>query len=89
MYIIKMMIFMSIMSMWWWRKNILLLLLSLEFLLISMYVLLIMNSYSFPTMSILFMLTILVSGSSLGLMLLVSMCRFMKSSNSSLIWFLL
>nr|YP_010297092.1 NADH dehydrogenase subunit 4L [Plator insolens]UMI39152.1 NADH dehydrogenase subunit 4L [Plator insolens] len=77
------MISISIMSMCWWRKNLIPMLMSLELLIISLFLTL-LTSISFSSLSsMLIILVLMVSGSSLGLSLLVSMSHSHKSSMSS------
>nr|AIA77343.1 NADH dehydrogenase subunit 4L [Argiope amoena] len=87
--VIKTMILISITSLWWWRKNVIILLLSLELMLMSIFTLIATKMFVLSPMSLLSMLTIMVAGSSLGLVLLVSLCRFFKSPNSLPIWILI
>nr|YP_009117196.1 NADH dehydrogenase subunit 4L [Neoscona theisi]AJE26552.1 NADH dehydrogenase subunit 4L [Neoscona theisi] len=89
MYSIKIMILISITSLWWWRKNIIILLLSLELMLMSIFTLVATNLFSMSPTAIMVMLTIMVAGSSLGLILMVSLCRFFKSPNALPVWLLI
>nr|YP_009680183.1 NADH dehydrogenase subunit 4L [Neoscona scylla]QDF64717.1 NADH dehydrogenase subunit 4L [Neoscona scylla] len=86
---IKTMILISITSLWWWRKNIIILLLSLELMLMSIFTLIATKLFSMSPISIMIMLTIMVAGSSLGLVLMVSLCRFFKSPNTLPVWLLI
>nr|YP_009691857.1 NADH dehydrogenase subunit 4L [Cyclosa japonica]QEG58637.1 NADH dehydrogenase subunit 4L [Cyclosa japonica] len=83
------MIIISITSLWWWRKNIIIILLSLELMLMSTFMLISVNIASILSPSLLSMLTIMVAGSSFGLILMVSLCRFFKSPNSSPVWMMI
>nr|YP_009161628.1 NADH dehydrogenase subunit 4L [Cyclosa argenteoalba]AKN58357.1 NADH dehydrogenase subunit 4L [Cyclosa argenteoalba] len=85
----KSMIIISITSLWWWRKNIIIILLSLELLLMSTFILVSINIPTILSPALLLMLTIMVAGSSFGLVLMVSLCRFFKSSNSYPVWILI
>lgn len=87
--VIKAIILIRITRIFWWRKNIIILLLSLELLLISTFTLISTNLLFISATSLLIILTIIVAGSSLGLVLLVSLCRFFKSPNSLPIWALI
>lgn len=66
----------------WWRKNIILILLSLEILIISLFISIILSISTISTSSLLIILAIIVRGSRLGLRLLVSISHLHKSSNS-------
>nr|YP_009158058.1 NADH dehydrogenase subunit 4L [Carrhotus xanthogramma]AKH36474.1 NADH dehydrogenase subunit 4L [Carrhotus xanthogramma] len=76
------MIMMSLTSMCWWRKNIILMLLSLEMLIMSLFTLMATSLPLSNMSSLLLMLVMMVSGSSFGLSLLVSMSHTYNSSNS-------
>nr|YP_010219075.1 NADH dehydrogenase subunit 4L [Phoneutria boliviensis]UBY46228.1 NADH dehydrogenase subunit 4L [Phoneutria boliviensis] len=78
-----MMITMSILSMCWWRKNIIPMLLSMELMLISLYFFLTSSNSLISMSSLLIMLTLMASGSSMGLSLLVSLSRSHNSSSST------
>nr|YP_009689587.1 NADH dehydrogenase subunit 4L [Neoscona multiplicans]QCF46306.1 NADH dehydrogenase subunit 4L [Neoscona multiplicans] len=86
---IKIMILIGITSLLWWRKNIIILLLSLELMLMSIFTLIAMKLFLMSPISIMIMLTIMVAGSSLGLVLMVSLCRFFKSPNALPMWLLI
>nr|YP_009172226.1 NADH dehydrogenase subunit 4L [Cyrtarachne nagasakiensis]ALF36383.1 NADH dehydrogenase subunit 4L [Cyrtarachne nagasakiensis] len=86
MHFIKILIIISIISLWWWRKNILIILLNFEFMILSIFTLISLKINFISSLSLMIMLTIMVAGSSLGLTLMVSLCRFFKSSESLPIW---
>nr|YP_009744384.1 NADH dehydrogenase subunit 4L [Oxyopes hupingensis]QIE13336.1 NADH dehydrogenase subunit 4L [Oxyopes hupingensis] len=82
------MITLSILSMCWWRKNILIMILSLEMLLISLFFHIATNMNLISLPSLMIMLTMMVSGSSMSLSMLISLSNSHKSSNSIFINFL-
>nr|AOW68570.1 NADH dehydrogenase subunit 4L [Ebrechtella tricuspidata] len=77
------MLMMSIISMCWWRKNIITMLLSMEFLLISLYYFISQLITTISLSSFLIMLVMMVSGSSLGLSLLISLSQTHNSSSTT------
>nr|YP_010545525.1 NADH dehydrogenase subunit 4L [Parasteatoda cingulata]UYG23922.1 NADH dehydrogenase subunit 4L [Parasteatoda cingulata] len=78
----------NMISILWWRKNIIILLLNLELLLISLFSIMLVYNLSSSFISALIMLTIMVSGSSIGLSMLVSLSQSHHSSKSSFMWML-
>lgn len=66
----------------WWRKRIILILLRLELLIISIFTTIITIISLASNSSLLLILAIIVTGSSLGLSLLVSISHLHNSSNS-------
>nr|YP_009131529.1 NADH dehydrogenase subunit 4L [Argyroneta aquatica]AIL95163.1 NADH dehydrogenase subunit 4L [Argyroneta aquatica]QNV11920.1 NADH dehydrogenase subunit 4L [Pisaura mirabilis] len=79
--LMKLMMYISILSMCWWRKTIIMLLLSLELLLISLFLSLSINN-QFSQISLFSMLVMMTAGSSIGLSMLVSLSHSHNSSNS-------
>nr|QDP17874.1 NADH dehydrogenase subunit 4L [Parachtes ignavus] len=74
------MISISILSMCWWRNHLIMMLLSLEMLLLSILFLL-MNSFSVNfAYNLLMLLLMMVTASSFGLSILVTISRSHKSS---------
>nr|ACA62665.1 NADH dehydrogenase subunit 4L [Calisoga longitarsis] len=71
----------SIISILWWRHNIIAMLISLELLLLSCLMAMILSSNSYAILILPF-LTIMVSSSTIGLSLLVSISRLSPPSSS-------
>nr|YP_010026029.1 NADH dehydrogenase subunit 4L [Cyriopagopus hainanus]YP_025745.1 NADH dehydrogenase subunit 4L [Cyriopagopus schmidti]AAP51155.1 NADH dehydrogenase subunit 4L [Cyriopagopus schmidti]QOQ36843.1 NADH dehydrogenase subunit 4L [Cyriopagopus hainanus] len=78
---IKAVMFSSLISMLWFRNSIIQMLLSLELLLISCFISLSTCTSTISLFSLMFFLTIMVSGSALGLSMLVASSRHHHSSS--------
>nr|AUJ21338.1 NADH dehydrogenase subunit 4L [Tetragnatha cf. tincochacae DDC-2018] len=84
--LMKILFFAGLMSLCWWRKNIILLLLSMEMMLMILFLMISSMNFMYSSTNSMFMLVMMVIGSSIGISMMVAMSRLQNSTNSSSIW---
>nr|YP_009110429.1 NADH dehydrogenase subunit 4L [Tetragnatha maxillosa]AIX11773.1 NADH dehydrogenase subunit 4L [Tetragnatha maxillosa] len=84
--LMKILFAMSFMSMCWWRKIVILMLLSMEMMLTILFLSITSSNFLSSYFNSMFMLVMMVIGSSMGISMMVTLSRLQNSCNSQLIW---
>nr|YP_009171757.1 NADH dehydrogenase subunit 4L [Tetragnatha nitens]AKG65089.1 NADH dehydrogenase subunit 4L [Tetragnatha nitens] len=84
--LMKTLFMISLMCFMWWRKNIIMILLSMEMILTILFISISSTAYMNLSLNSMFMLIMMVVGSSIGISLMVAISRLQNSINSTTIW---